>query len=140
MTVKTYDTFGKYNLIFPIRYLRNFKPYSNFFKILGDDEQNRSNLEKDCSCEKKGIFALLICAIIALGFVLVEYYEDTTLIPVSRNDSWDYLLFTQQWPISYCTAFTEEKKEPITECNFAENKYAWTIHGIWSVFINNQEV
>lgn len=106
MTVKTYDTFG----------------------------DNAENDEKNCSgsCEKKAIFALLICAIIALGFVLVEYYEASSSLPrVWRNQSWDYLLFTQQWPISYCTEYTEEKKEPVTECNFADDRYAWTIHGIW---------
>ena len=46
------------------------------------------------------------------------------------NVSWDYMLFSQQWPITTCIEH-EEKKHKIGVCNLYKNMTGWTVHGLW---------
>lgn len=45
----------------------------------------------------------------------------------TSNKNWDYLIFTQHWPVTVCIKWKEIK--PINLCNL--NSSLWTIHGIW---------
>lgn len=47
----------------------------------------------------------------------------------SGNNSWDLLIFTQQWPITSC--FDWEKKNKSHKCLLPSSVEFWTIHGIW---------
>lgn len=49
---------------------------------------------------------------------------------VSRDpQSWEVLVFTQQWPVTTCYHWREE--DPSHECTLPQKKEFWTIHGIW---------
>lgn len=48
--------------------------------------------------------------------------------PTPYHD-WDYLMFSQRWPITSCAQWEEAKSS--NTCNFPSDKSQWTIHGIW---------
>ncbi|XP_032599151.1 ribonuclease Oy [Drosophila grimshawi] len=43
--------------------------------------------------------------------------------------SFDVLIFTQQWPVTTCYHWREQ--DPSHECTLPQKKEFWTIHGIW---------
>ncbi|KAL0266307.1 UNVERIFIED_CONTAM: hypothetical protein PYX00_008892 [Menopon gallinae] len=40
---------------------------------------------------------------------------------------WDYLVFSQKWPVTFCI----QQGGPESECLFPKNALDWTIHGVW---------
>lgn len=43
------------------------------------------------------------------------------------NENFDFLLFTQCYPITSCIV----GESSMEKCHFAADREAWTIHGIW---------
>ncbi|EDV50416.1 ribonuclease Oy [Drosophila erecta] len=65
--------------------------------------------------------------------------DDESLLDSSREMSvedhnWDVLIFTQQWPVTTCYHWREDK--PDQECSLPQKKEFWTIHGIWPTKLN----
>ncbi|XP_037087797.1 uncharacterized protein LOC119108322 [Pollicipes pollicipes] len=45
------------------------------------------------------------------------------------NITWDFLIFTQQWPQTTCIAYKGENSQHA--CEIFSNVTSWTVHGIW---------
>jgi ribonuclease T2 len=54
--------------------------------------------------------------------------EHSQLLTSSRDDSWDYLVYAQQWPPSVCmdSNITHQHR-----CKVFQNVSTWTVHGVW---------
>ncbi|ALC43397.1 RNaseX25, partial [Drosophila busckii] len=48
---------------------------------------------------------------------------------VWNDNSWDVLVFTQQWPVTTCYHWREQ--DPTHDCTLPQKKEFWTIHGVW---------
>ncbi|KAF7287298.1 ribonuclease X25 isoform X2 [Rhynchophorus ferrugineus] len=48
---------------------------------------------------------------------------------LSSDFDWDYIVFSQRWPLSTCAEWEETK--PGNVCNLPTNRLTWTVHGIW---------
>lgn len=68
-----------------------------------------------------------------LLFILSSLHSSETLdknsCPSTPYHDWDYLLFSQRWPVSGCIEY--EDKNPHNTCTLPTNKDSWTVHGIW---------
>lgn len=47
-----------------------------------------------------------------------------------KNHDFDFLIFTQQWPVTRCIFLAEQNKDHICAAS-TFNEQLWTIHGIW---------
>ncbi|XP_050524773.1 uncharacterized protein LOC126896220 isoform X2 [Daktulosphaira vitifoliae] len=64
----------------------------------------------------------------------------------SNDNEWDYLVFSQTWPYTFCHTWTIDSSSHT--CNLPQNRNQWTIHGIWPnkigtsgpFYCNNQTV
>ncbi|KAJ8913605.1 hypothetical protein NQ315_013427 [Exocentrus adspersus] len=68
-----------------------------------------------------------------LGLILaLDSYCTTQEInkdePTPYHD-WDYIVYSQRWPITACIDWQEEKEG--NTCNLPDDKTMWTIHGLW---------
>lgn len=75
-----------------------------------------------------GIFTLY-CSII-FGQII-----KTPPKPTPYHD-WDYLIFSQRWPLTTCTEWEQAKKD--NTCNLPKDKSLWTIHGVWPTKIGHE--
>ncbi|KAG5866222.1 hypothetical protein JTB14_033438 [Gonioctena quinquepunctata] len=55
--------------------------------------------------------------------------------PTPYHD-WDYLMFSQRWPITSCSQWEESK--PDNTCSLPSDRSQWTIHGIWPTKIGQE--
>lgn len=46
----------------------------------------------------------------------------------TKNNEWDFLIFTQHWPATICRIWMEK---PTHSCIMPHEQNSWTIHGIW---------
>ncbi|XP_050425397.1 uncharacterized protein LOC126836223 isoform X1 [Adelges cooleyi] len=49
--------------------------------------------------------------------------------PYILRKEWDYLIFSQAWPYTFCHTWTIDSSSHT--CNLPANRNQWTIHGIW---------
>jgi len=73
--------------------------------------------------------------------LLIMNYLTSTLILISigcinicsakgdHTHDWDFLVFTQHWPLTVCLQWTEE--HPKHSCRLPSLNNIWTVHGIW---------
>lgn len=57
-----------------------------------------------------------------------QYLHKHGPTPTPYHD-WDYLMFSQRWPITGCSEW--EESNPSHTCNLPPDKDEWIIHGIW---------
>lgn len=55
--------------------------------------------------------------------------------PTPYHD-WDYLLYSQRWPITACSQWEEAGKDHT--CSLPVDKSLWTVHGIWPTKIGTE--
>lgn len=55
--------------------------------------------------------------------------------PTPYHD-WDYILYSQRWPITTCTQWEEAKQD--NTCNLPKDKTTWTVHGLWPTKIGTE--
>lgn len=55
--------------------------------------------------------------------------------PTPYHD-WDYLMFSQRWPITACIQWENENKA--NTCNMPMDKSTWIVHGIWPTKIGTE--
>jgi len=48
--------------------------------------------------------------------------------------NWDFLIFSQRWPITTCVDWQESKVNHT--CNFPTPRNIWTVHGVWPTTIS----
>lgn len=76
-------------------------------------------------------FVVIFMRIFLLLSFLLSYSTTSTTI---RSDSdhkndFDYLTFTQSWPITVCINWMTTNDE--NACNLPKQRDSWTIHGVW---------
>lgn len=59
----------------------------------------------------------------------MHFADLTDVQSVNSDYDWDYLIFTQSWPVTVCKDWKHNK--PNHGCNYPKTKGTWTIHGIW---------
>ncbi|XP_050293452.1 ribonuclease Oy [Anthonomus grandis grandis] len=76
---------------------------------------------------------MIIYFTIAINFLSLLHFGEPQAYkykpqPTPYHD-WDYLIFSQRWPLTACTEWEEAKSG--NTCNLPKPKDSWTIHGIW---------
>ncbi|KAK9880053.1 hypothetical protein WA026_008563 [Henosepilachna vigintioctopunctata] len=52
-----------------------------------------------------------------------KYFE------INQLPDWDYLMYSQRWPISACVAWEEKSKSNV--CSLPKDPNTWLVHGLW---------
>jgi len=55
--------------------------------------------------------------------------QPSTEPPPPPDNSWDFLIFTQEWPQTACIAY--KGKDSQHSCEIFTNVTSWTVHGVW---------
>ena len=90
------------------------------------------------------LWSIILIYIVAA--VIVHVGASVQLGETDGNE-WDHLIFTQQWPQSYCSLLSSRQKnvdmgptakKPYRRCKVPEQVRTWTVHGIWPTLGNTK--
>ncbi|CAH0555667.1 unnamed protein product [Brassicogethes aeneus] len=76
--------------------------------------------------ERSQYFCIVILVLLQTSFCQ-EFNNDNEL--ESNDFDWDYLVYSQRWPITGCAEWEEKNKA--NTCNLPSNNSIWTVHGLW---------
>nr|CAH7750393.1 unnamed protein product [Callosobruchus chinensis] len=83
------------------------------------------------------IYLQTLCAFFVLHYAhALSHLPKSAKCPETKYHDWDYLVFSQRWPITSCLLW-EEKKEGNT-CNMPAAETTWNVHGIWPTKIGKE--
>lgn len=68
-------------------------------------------------------------------FSTFQYPQKHRPSPTPYHD-WDYLMFSQRWPITACNQWEDANKS--NTCNIPTDKSNWIVHGIWPTKIGTE--